>query len=341
MKTICNTSGTLTVFLTFKVVLTIIFTLVPIIIMINTGINLFKAVKSGKDEDIKGSFKQSIKNIIAGLIIFLIPTIFSFVFENLVDANGDDVLACITNATIEKVEALKESERQERLAAEEEEKRRLKGEIDEKNEEENKRNEALQEQREKNKEANNNNNNGTNGNNGGNLSPPGDPNLTGNAFVQSLLSGAKEVTDYIRVNNFTYGYATVNPALDQSQGIVACDNCVGWFLYKAGYTDNQPSFYGLDRASLQTYMLNHGFTKITDVNQIQPGDVVFVNPDAGGFPGHVFLLGNSLGNGLWERYDCGSINRIRLTNQYSSYSSQPFHEYVNNFVYAYRSPKAQ
>lgn len=154
--------------------------------------------------------------------------------------------------------------------------------------------------------------------------------------VKKLLKAAKEVTDYVRKNNFSYGNAPINPAINHDAKLTSCDRCVGWFLYKIGYTD-QPKEQGLvvystGSKDLSKYLKKHGFTKITNKNKLKAGDIMFVNPNSSGHPGHTFLLGNKVSDGIWERYDCGSGDRIR--------SNQPFKEPVNNFMYAYRMPNS-
>ena len=340
LLSICDKSYMMEIFLIVKTFFKLACMLAPLIVIIVSFVSIFKTITSGKEDDLKDYFKLSIRRLIASLIIFFIPTVISFIFTNVVDARDIDFIGCLESASKEKVASLKAKEEAEaeaeRKAKEKEDEKILRAAWEKEQKQRDAKKQSFEEwKKQKEEEERRQQTRGTEG-----LSGPANPNLTGNAWVQSLLSGAREVTDYIRAHNFTYGYATVNPALDQSQGVVACDNCVGWFLYKAGYTDGHPSFYGLDLASSQTYMQQRGFTRITDKSKLQPGDIVYVNPDASGFPGHVFLLGNYLGDGIWERYDCGSVNRIRLTGGYSNYSSQPFHEPINNFAFAYRSPKA-
>ena len=326
MKSICGTSGTMTVFLILKISLTIIAILIPIIIIINGSINMFKAVKTGKEEDIKNSGKQLVKNIIAGLIVFAIPSLFSFVFSNLLNESGEELLTCIDTASIQKVNSLKEEERQQRMAEKKAEDQKVTDEANRRTAEEKERNDSIPEEKKRNPSYNENNN----------TNPAG---VTGNAWVNNLLSQAKEITDYVRINNFNYGDAPVNPAINHDAKLVSCDRCVGWFLYNVGYTD-QPESHGIGVGVMPNWLEKQGFQKITNQSEIKAGDVIFVNPNSNGVPQHVFLLGNPVGNGVWERYDCGSVNRIRLTGQYSSYSSQPFHESIGNFMYAYRSPNA-
>ena len=335
---LCNSSSGLTVILIVKTFFKLACLLAPFLITVVSMIGIFKIISSGKDDDLKDYLKLSIKRIIAGFVIFFIPTIINYVYSGLLGDKNVDFLVCFETASKEKVASLKAKEEaeaeKEKKTQEKEDEQLLKEAYEAEQKQKGAKKQSFAEWKEK-KEEEERKQQEQQQYTGGEGS-----NLTGNAWVQNLLSGAKEVTDYIREHNFTYGYATKNPALDQSEGIVACDNCVGWFLYKAGYIEGQPSFYGLDLASSQTFMQERGFTKITDKSKLQPGDIIYVNPDSSGFPGHVFLLGNYIGDGAWERYDCGSINRIRLTEQYSSYTSQPFHEQINNFIFAYRSPKA-
>ena len=152
--------------------------------------------------------------------------------------------------------------------------------------------------------------------------------------VKDLLLAAKKVTTYVRKNNFTYGDAPINPAINHDAKITSCDRCVGWFLYEIGYTD-QPRVQGLVVRSagdndLPKYLKKHGFKKIKNKKKLQAGDIVFVNPTSGGYAGHTFLLGNKVSKNIWERYDCGTQQRLR--------SNQPFKEPINNFMYAYRMP---
>ena len=345
LLSMCDKSYMVQVILIIKIFFKIACILVPIVIAIASVISFTKAIQTGDEADLKTGGQLLVKRLIAGLIILFLPALISAFINNIDAAKQVDFLACFDSATKEKVEQLKKKEEAEAKAAkqlEEAEAKTILHQAYEKEMQEKGARKVSYEQWKKEKEAEEQKRLQQSGYNpSGTISEPVGANLTGNAWVESLLSGAREVTDFIRAHNFTYGYSTVNPALDQSQGIVACDNCVGWFLYKAGYTDGQPSFYGLDLASSQTFMQARGFTKITDPSKLQPGDIVYVNPDASGFPGHVFLLGNYIGDGIWERYDCGSVNRIRLTGSYSGYQSQPFHEPINNFAFAYRSPKAQ
>lgn len=169
---------------------------------------------------------------------------------------------------------------------------------------------------------------------------------------QKILWNAKQVADYIKANSFSYGDAPYNPAMNHDAKKVSCDRFVGWVLYNSGYTD-QPYSQGLvvsnplSRSnSLVTWCINHGFTKIESIADLQPGDIIFTKPNGTTYPFHTFIYAGKYADGKYYRYDAGSVNRIQCTSGYSSYSStnpylsftsgQPFVEGISEFMYAYR-----
>ena len=166
LLSVCDKSYVAETLYILKICLITTCILTPIIIIINTSINLFKAVQSGKDEDLKESFKKSIKNIIAGLIVFMIPSIFSYIFTNLIPGEGDSLMSCINDVTIEKVKSLKEKERQERLAEKEAEDRKTKEKADERTAKEKAYNDSLPKEKPTEQNSNVNNGNVTVSNNG-------------------------------------------------------------------------------------------------------------------------------------------------------------------------------
>lgn len=64
-----------------RLVMNIICIAVPIIMILMGTIDLFKAVTAGKDEDIKKKQKALITRIIAGVLVFLVPTIVSVIMD--------------------------------------------------------------------------------------------------------------------------------------------------------------------------------------------------------------------------------------------------------------------
>jgi len=162
--------------------------------------------------------------------------------------------------------------------------------------------------------------------------------------VANVLTHAKSVADYARVNGWRYGDARKNPYFDKSEKVVSCDRFVSWVLGNAGYTNGQPATRGfclLIETTLQSWCANtYGFTKITDASQVRAGDIVFVGDgrDYGAQyannPYHTFIAASANVNNTSWRYDFGSDSRIQ--------SVQPTNEqfdkgaYRANFRYAYR-----
>ncbi len=70
-----------------RLIMNVICIAVPIVMILLGSFDLFKAVTSGKDEDIKKKQQTLIKRLIAGVIVFLVPTIVS-VLMNLIGVNG-------------------------------------------------------------------------------------------------------------------------------------------------------------------------------------------------------------------------------------------------------------
>lgn len=159
----------------------------------------------------------------------------------------------------------------------------------------------------------------------GTFSPSEDVNSEG--LVQAFLEEAQKVADYVKENEFNYGNAQINPAIDDSEKLVSCDRYVGWVLYNMGFTD-QPEKQGLTVHVLRDYCLDKGWEEINSVNELQAGDIVF--SEYRGDPyGHTFICaGPADRDGYWIRYDCGSQERIR--------SQQPFTEPINGFTKAIR-----
>lgn len=160
-------------------------------------------------------------------------------------------------------------------------------------------------------------------------------------FVEDFLKAAQEVTDYARKNNFDYGHASYMPpkedgTTDDFGGKrISCDRLVGWALYKCGYTDQPREGLTTSAAGspLMRYCEEKGWKKIDKVEDVQAGDIVFSGQTnlEKTTAAHTFICA-----GDNKRYDCGSVERIRLTGQYSGYTSQPFSEPITNFICAYR-----
>lgn len=62
---------------------------IPLLIIIFGIVNLSKAVLSGEDKAIKENVSKLIKRLIAGVVIFLVPTIIRFIFDSLSYISGN------------------------------------------------------------------------------------------------------------------------------------------------------------------------------------------------------------------------------------------------------------
>ena len=110
----CNTSGILMTLYVIKTVLTILFIVVPIIIVINAIIRLAHAITgSNPEEDIKKNTTQLFKNIVAALLIFLCPSFITYVL-GLVEHGENAMNYCMQEATIERIRELKAKEEEAR-----------------------------------------------------------------------------------------------------------------------------------------------------------------------------------------------------------------------------------
>ena len=139
---ICNESGFLTVFLILKYAFSIICTVIPLVLIYRCTVPLFKAVTSGKE--FSGELGPMVRSIIAGLIIFLLPATFSFVFEDLLgESNG--LNQCFINATVDNIQSLKQSENGSRKDEIDDKKDKLNQAVNDRTEEEEKKNEEIKE----------------------------------------------------------------------------------------------------------------------------------------------------------------------------------------------------
>lgn len=92
----CEYAGTIRVMKIIGYLITIIKIVVPILIIAFAMMDLTKVLISGKTEDLSKITVMVIKRIIAGFIIFLIPTLMNYIFNNLIDNNDSNFQACTT-----------------------------------------------------------------------------------------------------------------------------------------------------------------------------------------------------------------------------------------------------
>ncbi len=103
LSNICEIPSFLRVMLILKHGFKIACIIIPIIIVITIIISLFKAITSGKDEDLKDTFKVGVRKIIAGLVVFFLPTLIPYV----ISLTGEDTLyevkECASRVTEEEI----------------------------------------------------------------------------------------------------------------------------------------------------------------------------------------------------------------------------------------------
>lgn len=105
----CGPAGFLKVLYFFKLILDIVFIIIPVALIIIIIIDFSKAIISS-DVDAQGKiFKHSINRIIYALIVFFVPTIVAIVNDILGDF-GVDYSRCLNNLTIEKINYLDSAE---------------------------------------------------------------------------------------------------------------------------------------------------------------------------------------------------------------------------------------
>ena len=148
----------------------------------------------------------------------------------------------------------------------------------------------------------------------------------------NLLREGKYITEYARAERFKYGDSCTNPGINHRPHRTSCDRLVDWILYRAGFTD-QPTVQGCVVSNLHVWCREMGFERITRIEDLQAGDIIFVNPHpSDGGPQHVFMLAEDEEGGTALRYDHGSDSRImsrQPTDEPVSYGNAPF-------LFAYR-----
>ncbi len=113
---ICSKSFMLEVFLIVKTLFKIACYLAPLIVIIASIINIFGTVLHGKEDELKEALKNTVRRIIAGLVICFFPALINYVFTSIVDASNVDFLVCFETASREKVNQLKAKEQAEEEA---------------------------------------------------------------------------------------------------------------------------------------------------------------------------------------------------------------------------------
>ncbi len=90
----CEYGGVLRTFMILGMGLNIVKIVVPLLIIGTAMVSMFKTVTSGKSDDLKASFMVIVKKLIAGLIIFLIPSALDFAFDTLLAYDDSGFTSC-------------------------------------------------------------------------------------------------------------------------------------------------------------------------------------------------------------------------------------------------------
>ncbi len=90
----CQYRGTRRAFKILGLVINFIKILVPIILIITGIMSLSKTIFSGKSEDFTASLTLLVRKCIAGIVIFLLPTVINYAFDSLIGYNDASFTAC-------------------------------------------------------------------------------------------------------------------------------------------------------------------------------------------------------------------------------------------------------
>ena len=95
---LCDQEAVLRTFKMINIFLAIARIVVPLIIIIVTVVNITKIIISGKDDDLKDNWKLLVKRLIAGLVIFIIPSVINYVLT--LNANMQETANEFTSCSV-------------------------------------------------------------------------------------------------------------------------------------------------------------------------------------------------------------------------------------------------
>lgn len=162
-----------------------------------------------------------------------------------------------------------------------------------------------------------------------------------NFTVDQWITAVKAVYLMAHNNGYTYGDSTTTPPCAPPQKLISCDRLEARALWDLGLTDQRKG--GEVCSTFPAWFEKHGAKKITDRNQLQGGDIIFVDDGTGSstptWKWHMFTITSyDAKTGMCHKYDMGSTERIR--------ASQPFYTKLEEwgtskrFRFAYRMPYA-
>ena len=155
--------------------------------------------------------------------------------------------------------------------------------------------------------------------------------------VTDLLKACRKISDKLIVDGFKLGVAPKNPAFDDSAKLIAADTFVGWVLYESGYRGGQPEDTGLvfnepgSHGNLVDFCIANGLTKITNIDDVKTGDIVFYSKTEEGatYPDSVCIVASDL-------FEDDSQYLYDLSNVEDLSEMQPMRQPLISFMFAYR-----
>ena len=111
----CGPSGLLRVIYFFKLLLDVVFIIIPIALIVILIIDFSKAALSSDEVAQKKTFKLATKRVLYAVIAFFVPTIVS-IFNNILGDLGVDYSKCYNDITIEALDQLEAEEKVEEEA---------------------------------------------------------------------------------------------------------------------------------------------------------------------------------------------------------------------------------
>lgn len=90
----CSYSGVLKAFKIIGIVLKVVSIVAPILLIIVTVVSISKTILSGDSGDFSKHIGTFVKRLIAAVAIFFIPSIFDFIFNNLVLNDTSEYKTC-------------------------------------------------------------------------------------------------------------------------------------------------------------------------------------------------------------------------------------------------------
>jgi len=97
---LCSDANVLKILRYIKIIINIIFLIVPILLLITASISYLKAISNADKDGIAKTNKAMISKCIAAVIIFFIPLITKMIVK-LASTDENDYISCIENATPE------------------------------------------------------------------------------------------------------------------------------------------------------------------------------------------------------------------------------------------------